>query len=432
MKLIRSISRWDMVALMLNATIGGGIYGLPSQVFAKSGSYSLLAMLVCVAAISIIIFCFAEVSSRFSGTGGPLLYAHEAFGPFAGFMTGWLTVVLRIIGMAAITNIAISYLGFFFPFTQTGVGRSIVVTIIVVALCYINILGIKQSVMLNNIFTVGKIFTLLFFVIAGMFFIKADNFNFKAPLSFDAFSGSVLLMVYAFSGFTGAITTGGEMKNPQKDIPYSLIAVHGFKTILYMLIQVVCIGTLVTLGQSQKPLTDAANNFLPGWGGIVITIGALISFTATLNGGVLVASRTCYGMAEKNLLPNVMRKIHPRFHTPHIALVFTCGIMLIMTLTNTLLFLLTVNAIGTLMIYMISCAALIKLRRKNKIATAAFILPAGKAMAVLSILFCALILIGSTVQQFLYIIGVLVAGTAVYGIFIWGRKNTAVSIDSPV
>jgi len=334
MKLIRFINRWDSLALMINATIGGGIYGLPSQVFAKSGSYSLLAMLVCVVAISLIIFCFAEVGSRFSGTGGPLLYAHEAFGPLAGFLTGWLSLVLRIIGMAAIANITVSYLGFFLPFAQSELGKRLLLSLLIIVLCYINLLGIKQSVLLNNIFTVGKLFTLVFFVAVGMFFIKPGNFNFTAPITFEAFSASVLLMVYAFSGFTGAITTGGEMKNPQKDIPYSLINVQIFKTVLYMLIQVVCIGTLATLAQSQKPLTDAASSFLPRWGGIVITIGALISFTATLNGGVLVASRLCYGLADKNLLPSFMGKVNHRFHTPHVALFFICAIMLVLTLTN--------------------------------------------------------------------------------------------------
>lgn len=422
-----------MVALMLNATIGGGIYGLPSQVFAKSGSYSLLAMLACVVAISLIIFCFAEVGSRFSGTGGPLLYAHEAFGPFAGFMTGWLSLVLRIIGMAAITNITISYLGFFFPYAQTGMGRNLLVCLLIITLCFINLLGIKQSVFLNNIFTVGKIFTLLFFVIVGLFFIKAENFDFTEPVSFEAFSASVLLMVYAFSGFTGAVTTGGEMKDPQKDIPYSLIAVQVFKAVLYMLIQVVCIGTLSSLGQSTKPLTDAASNFLPGWGGFVITIGALISFTATLNGGVLVASRICYGMADKNLLPSFMGKVHTRFHTPHISLFFTCGIMLVLTLTNSLLFLLIVNAIGTLLIYIISCSALIKMRNKKNIPVAAFVLPAGKVVAALGILFCMAILTGSTSQQLLYILGVLAGGVAVYGIFIWSnKKKWATPTESPV
>lgn len=421
-----------MIALMLNATIGGGIYGLPSQVFAKSGSYSLLAMLACVLAISLIIFCFAEVGSRFSGTGGPLLYAHEAFGPFAGFMTGWLSLVLRIIGMAAITNITISYLGFFFPYAQTGTGRSLLVCLLIITLCYINLLGIKQSVLLNNIFTTGKIFTLLFFVGVGLFFIKKENFNFSQPVSFESFSASVLLMVYAFSGFTGAVTTGGEMKNPQKDIPYSLIAVQVFKVVLYMLIQVVCIGTLSTLAQSTKPLTDAASNFLPGWGGIVITIGALISFTATLNGGVLVASRICYGMAYKNLLPSFMGKVHKRFRTPHISLLFTCGIMLVLTLTNSLLFLLTVNAIGTLLIYIISCSALIKLRAKQNIPPAAYVLPAGRSIAAVSILFCFMILTGSTGQQFLYIFGVLVAGALVYGFFVWGKKKVTLQTEPSV
>ena len=215
------------------------------------------------------------------------------------------------------------------------------------------------------------------------------------------------------------------MKNPQKDIPYSLVTVQVFKVILYILIQVVCIGTLSTLGQSEKPLTDAASNFLPGWGGTVITIGALISFTATLNGGVLVASRTCYGLAEKNLLPSFMGKVHSRFHTPHVSLIIICSIMLILTLTNSLLFLLTVNALGTLVIYIITCASLIKLRKKKNIPAAAFMLPAGKIIAAVSIIFCLLIMTGSSLLELLYIFGVLGVGAVLYGIFIWEKNRRA-------
>lgn len=412
-----------MVALMINATIGGGIYALPSQVFAKSGAYSLLAMLVCVVVISLIIFCFAEVGSRFRETGGTLLYAHEAFGPFTGFMTGWTSLVLRIISMAAITNITIAYLTFFFPFAQTHLGRSVLISLLIITLCYINLSGIRQSVLFNNIFTLGKLLTLIFFVSTGLFYLNPGNFNFNIPVHYESFSASVLLMVFAFSGFDGAMTTTGEMKDPQKDIPYSLITVLIFKTILYMLIQVVCIGTLTTLGQSEKPLTDAAGNFLPAWGRIVITIGALISFIGTLNGGILVASRICYGMAEKNILPLFMGKVHHRYHTPHVSLLLTCSIMLVLTLTNSLLFLLTISALGRLFIYIITCAGLIKLRKKKNIPAAAFILPAGNAIAVLSILFCMMIMTGSTKQELLYILSVLGAGAMVYGIFILGKKK---------
>ena len=176
MKLLRKIGRWYMISLMLNATIGGGIYGLASQVFAKSGSYSLFAMLICVGVITLIIFCFAEVGSRFNETGGPLVYAHEAFGPFAGFMTGWLSLVLRIIGIAAISNICVSHLGFFFPFAQSTTGRSVMVVLLILSLCFVNFLGIKQTVLVNNFFTVGKIGTLVFFCGCWIVFHKKREF----------------------------------------------------------------------------------------------------------------------------------------------------------------------------------------------------------------------------------------------------------------
>ena len=216
------------------------------------------------------------------------------------------------------------------------------------------------------------------------------------------------------------------MKDPQKDIPFSLLTVQVFKVILYMLIQVVCIGTLPSLAQTDKPLADAASNFLPGWGGTAITIGALISFTGTLNGGVLVTSRTAYGMAEKKVLPSFLGKVHDKFRTPYISLLFVCGILLMLTLTNSLFFLLTVNALGTLALYIISCASLIKLRKKKNIPAAAFILPAGNIIAMLGILFCLLIMIGSTQQQVLYILGILGAGVIVYGVFILGKQKLAI------
>lgn len=97
--------------------------------------------------------------------------------------------------------------------------------------------------------------------------------------------------------------------------------------------------------------------------------------------------------------------------------------MLVLTLTNSLLFLLSVNALGTLVVYIITCASLIKLRKKKDIPAAAFVLRAGKPIAVLSILFCIMIMTGSTLQQLLYILSILVAGALVYGLFILGKKS---------
>jgi amino acid transporter len=412
-----------MLALMVNATIGGGIYALPAEVFAKSGVWSLAAMAICAVVISLIVACFAEIGSRFTGTGGTLVYAQEAFGAFTGFMTGWLSLVLRIVSMAAICNIAVAYAGFFFPgLLQTDWASKSFIILITLGLTTVNYLGIRQSVWLNNIFTVTKLATLLFFVGMGLFFFKMENFETTGlPMGHD-FMASILLMVFAFSGFDGAVTTTGEMKDPQRDIPHTLFRVLFFKTILYLLIQLVCIGTLVSLGTSKKPLAEAAEWMIPGWGGWFITLGALISFIATLNGGMLVASRICFGLAENHRLPAVFSTSHPVFHTPSVAILFTSFLMLILALTNSLLFLLTISALGRLLIYIISCASLIRLRNKESAPPALYLLPAGKIIASLSIAACIGMMTGSTSREWLMLAVVLLIGTIIW-IFAHGAKG---------
>src|SRR5262249_16726918 len=87
--LVRGIRRWDLVALVLNGIIGAGIFGLPSKVFGLAGTYSLIAYGVCAIVAVLIVLCFAELASRYKETGGPYLYAHQAFGPLVGFEIGW-------------------------------------------------------------------------------------------------------------------------------------------------------------------------------------------------------------------------------------------------------------------------------------------------------------------------------------------------------
>ena len=94
-QLRREIGKWDLVALVLNSVVGAGIFGLPARAFALAGVYSLLAYLVCAVAIVLIVLCFAEVSSRFTETGGLYLYARTTFGPLAGFEIGWLAWLVR-------------------------------------------------------------------------------------------------------------------------------------------------------------------------------------------------------------------------------------------------------------------------------------------------------------------------------------------------
>src|ERR1700704_4522769 len=130
--LVRGIRKWDLVAVAINAVIGAGIFGLPSKVFALIGSYSLIAFVACALVVTMIVLCFAEVGSRFDETGGPYLYAREAFGPTVAFEVGWLIWLARLTAFAANCNLLVNYLGSFFPSATNPYWRVTVITIVVV------------------------------------------------------------------------------------------------------------------------------------------------------------------------------------------------------------------------------------------------------------------------------------------------------------
>src|SRR5258707_5636996 len=143
--LLRGIRNWDLVAVAINAVIGAGMLGLPSKVFALIGSSSLIAFVVCALVVTMIVLCFAEVGSRFDETGGPYLYAREAFGPTIAFEVGWLIWLARVTAFAANCNLLVSYLDFFWPPANSMIPRALVITRVVLSLTALNVLGVRQA-----------------------------------------------------------------------------------------------------------------------------------------------------------------------------------------------------------------------------------------------------------------------------------------------
>src|SRR3979411_1728925 len=155
--LLRGIRKWDLVAVAINAVIGAGIFGLPAKVFALIGSYSLIAFVACALVVTLIVLCFAEVGSRFDETGGPYLYAREAFGSTVAFEVGWLIWLARLTAFAANCNLMVSYLAFFWPSANSPVPRALLITAVIISLTALNIFGVRQATNASNVFTVGKL-----------------------------------------------------------------------------------------------------------------------------------------------------------------------------------------------------------------------------------------------------------------------------------
>src|SRR3954470_19985379 len=318
-RLIRSIGRWDLVAVTINSVIGAGIFGLPARVFGLIGDFSVIAFLVCAVFASLIVICFAEVGSRFRETGGPYLYAREAFGPVVGFEAGWLMWLARLSAFAANANLLVGYAGYFWPAIASGTGRNLFLCAVAASLMVINIVGVRNATRANNLFTAGKLIPIALFLAAGLWFANWGQFTFATTSGYTQFSTSVLLLVYAFTGFEMAVIPSGEIADPQRSIPRALLTAMAVIASVYLLIQIVCIGTLPDLANSQRPLADAANHFLGRAGASIISAGIIISIAGNLHITLLAASRIPFAMGERGELPGFLGLTHKRFHTPHYA-----------------------------------------------------------------------------------------------------------------
>jgi APA family basic amino acid/polyamine antiporter len=385
--LIRGIGKWDFVALIVNITIGAGILGLPSKIFALVGVYSLPAIVGCAVLALLLILCFAEVGSRFSGTGGPYLYTLTVFGPLTGFIAGWLLWLSRLLAFASVCNLFVDYTAYLWPDAAHSLARVFLISLVTLTLAAVNYAGIRPATRVNNVITIIKVLVLVLFVGAGLFFIHPANFHGTGSFKPSAFLSSVLLLIFAFSGFDVASVPAGEVIEPQRTVPQSLLIGIAVVSFLYMGIQFVCIGTLPGLAQSNKPIADAAQLFMGTAGGYVITAGALITMLGTLNVLMLTSSRLLFAMAEQKQLPAKISYINKRRHTPSVAILITVAILLLLTIGGNFVNTLTISAIIRLFTFITTCLALPLLRR-TQTKQAPFTVPGGVFIAIISILVC--------------------------------------------
>ena len=384
----------------MNVTVGAGIFRLPSEVQRIVGNYSLLAFALCALVIVLIALCFAEVGSRFSGTGGPYLYARETFGPTAGFLVGWLMWLTRVAGFATLAQVFVNYLAYFWPPAESGLGRIAIITGLVVVLTAINLIGVKESARASDVFTISKLVPLIVFVVAGLFFISPARFTLAPRPSLGSFSAAVFILIYAFSGFEAVLVNSGEIREPPRVIPFALIVALSTSVALFLLIQIVCIGTLPNLASSERPLADASYAFLGALGPTMISAAALIGIFGTLNVIMLACTRLPFAMAAQGQLPIFLARVHPRFRTPYVSIVVCAVTVLLLSLSGTFIYALRVTVITRVIVYASTCAALPMLRRNKVTASVgeapdSFRVPAGRLIAIVSVILCCWLLVNS-------------------------------------
>ena len=324
--LLRAVSRWQIVALSVNDVIGSGVYLiLPVAAAQLLGPASVWAILAAGFAVLLLVLCFAEASSLFDRPGGAIVYTRAAFGDFVGFEVGWMTWIARISSIAGLSVFFARAVGYLWPAAKSGVGQWATIVLPLAVLTWINVRGVKSGARTAVVLAWGKVVPLVLFVAVGLFWVDWDRI-FPVPMPERAnFMKAALLVLFAYAGFENTPAPAGEFLDPKRDVPFALIMQIVIVTAIYTTVQLVALGTVPNLGASPTPLADAAAMMIGPVGGLILTLGAVLSVLGTNNNTVLAGPRYLYALAEMGKLPAVFGKIHPRYRTPYIAILTQTG-----------------------------------------------------------------------------------------------------------
>jgi APA family basic amino acid/polyamine antiporter len=430
-RLLRVVGLVGLTAIALNGVVGSGIFVLPAKVYALLGAASPIAYLVAAALAALVVACFAEAGSRSDDTGGPYLYARAAFGEFAGFLVGWMFMLSRLAATAAVANAFVDYLGYIDPALAHGAARIIAITLVIGGVAMLNVFGVRGASTTVNLLTVAKLVPLAIFVGVGLFFVDPGRITFRAVPELGSLRQAALLLVFAYGGFENANVPGEESLNPRRHLPVALLVTIAVVAVLYVLIQVVAQGTLPGLATSDTPLAAAARVVLGAPGGWGLTAAALFSTLGSISALVLVGPRIFYALARHRQLPAALARIHPRFRSPHWAVVAFAALAWGAALLGRFTELAALSAVARLLFSASTCLAVPVLRRRQRALTPGFVLPGGPVIPILAAALSGWLLIGVTRIQALIGGLALASGLVVYAVYRWLVPMLCRAHDAP-
>ncbi len=310
---------------VVNMVVGAGIFVLPGRVAAELGSAAILAYLICSVALALIFLCFAEVGSRITRSGGAYAYIEEAFGPFAGFIASILFWFgFSALADAAITVAMVEVMAIAFPVLGESIARAVFIIALFMFLTVVNIRGVKAGVRLYVFNTLAKLIPLLLLLVAGLFAINIENLAIPEWPSAQQIGAGAIMLFFAFTGAESALNASGEIKNPSKTVPMGLLLGIGGLLVLYIGLQTVAQGVLgpELANNTEAPLAAVAVEVLGGWGGKMLLVGVVISIYGAISGDMLGAPRVIFASSLDDNLPKVLSKVHPKYRTPYVAVIF--------------------------------------------------------------------------------------------------------------
>ncbi|WP_308160870.1 MULTISPECIES: amino acid permease [unclassified Cellulomonas] len=452
----RSLTAWDLAVLGVAVAVGAGIFSVGATAAANyAGPGVIISFLIASVVCALAIMCYAEFASTLPVAGSAYTFSYATAGELVAWIIGWDLILEMLLAAAVIAKFWGVYLSDAFGLFGIDVPTTLELgpvdldwgpVLVVAVFTALLAVGTKLSTRVNSIFTIIKVAITLFVIVAGFFYVRAENYSPFIPPSQPAESASGLeqplfgflsgfdpsqygvmgilsgaaLVFFAFIGFDVVATTAEETKNPQRAVPRGVLGGLAIVTVLYILVTVVVTGMVsyTELAASDSPsLTTAFVLVGADWAGKVISIGILIGLTSVIMVLLLGLTRIVFAMSRDGLLPRGISRTSHKYKTP-IRLQVGVGIIvaLIAGLSEVERLEEMIN-IGTLSAFVLVSFGIPILRRTRPDLKRGFRVPWSPVLPILAGVACLWLMTNLTVLTWVRFAAWLAVGLAIYAVY---------------
>ncbi|CCF83093.1 APC family permease [Nitrolancea hollandica] len=331
----RVLGMIDFTLLVIGSVIGADVYIIAALAAALLGPAQLVAWLIAGLLAALIIIAFIQCATIWPEVGGSYAYTHAAFGPLVGFLAGWALYVGEWIALSVFPQAFVDYIDYFVP-NLTLSDRLLIEVMLIGAVTLVNLPGVRFGGHVNDVLTLVKLVPLMLLIVVGLAYAilrpaaATGHLTPFAPLGWHGIGPAVLLIFWAYAGFELAVLPAAEVRRPRRTLPRGLFLGMAIATLFYLLTSLSTVVALpwYVIATSPRPLTDAFGAMLTALGlpmrlgEIVMSLGGLVSIAGTYEVATLAVARLSYAMAADGLFPSAFCRLHPRFGTPYIGLIF--------------------------------------------------------------------------------------------------------------
>jgi APA family basic amino acid/polyamine antiporter len=358
-----TLSLFDATAISVGAIIGAGIFVVTGIAAASAGSALIVSMLIAATISIFTALSFAELTTWQPKEGSVYEYAYQLISPFTGFLTGWMWIISNTFAGAAVSIGFASYLTAVLP----SLPINWIAAIICIAFTALNLYGIRESALINNILVTAKLLILAFFIILGLTHVNTANFTPFAPFEAGVFYGAFYIF-FAYGGFARVAVISEEIKDPKRNVPRAIILSLAISTIIYIIVGAVAVGLVGAqqLAQSNSPLKDAIAKTGISAAAYIVSLGGLLATASVLLTSVLGVSRMTYAMARRNDLPKALSELHRKYGTPYYSIWIIGALMTLLALFTDLTRVVAISTFAMLFYYSLANFSALQLKKENR------------------------------------------------------------------